>query len=62
MLLKKKLQGYKKELENARKISNMQYCERMKLKANSLPCGKREECWLKPKCENNKLNEKPTFK
>lgn len=51
-----------KELENAKQSTNMKYCERMKVKATSLPCGAREECWLNPKCEHNKLNEKPNFK
>lgn len=58
----KEIARMQKELENASQFTKMQYCERMKLKASTLPCGKREECWLNPKCENNMLNEKPVFK
>lgn len=39
--------------------SNFEYCERMRLKMEHLPCGQRDECWIKPACERTKgMDEK----
>ena len=40
----------KKELEMNK--AGMLVCERMHLRAMTLPCGERDECFLKPVCEH----------
>ena len=41
----------KKAVKMAMAKPEMQFCERMGVRALNLPCGKREECFQKPKCK-----------
>ena len=41
----------KKAIKTAMAKPEMLFCERMNVRALNLPCGKREECFQKPKCK-----------
>lgn len=47
------------EVEDFLKTHKMQECDRLRLKALKLPCGKRPQCWSDPICEKCKGQKKP---
>lgn len=64
--LERELEAFKNSASKLKKpdknlkfdTSGFEFCERMRLKMEKLPCGQREECWQNPACEHTKgLNE-----